>query len=76
MILVISTMYETESQLIAGRLSRERTFANFESLWLFAKAFSAKFGRVASFGGNSKQSAKVFPRKSYLQPFRESFPLY
>ena len=33
------------------KLSREKTFANFEVLGLFAKVFSAKFGGVASFGG-------------------------
>ena len=28
----------------SGKLSREKTFANFTALWLFAKAFSAKLG--------------------------------
>ena len=32
------------------KLLREKTFANFVVLWLFAKIFSAKFGGVASFG--------------------------
>ena len=30
------------------KLSREKTFADFTVLWLFAKVFSAKFGDVAS----------------------------
>ena len=28
----------------SGKLSREKTFANFAFLWLYAKVFSAKFG--------------------------------
>ena len=39
-----------------------------EVLWLFAKVFAAKFRGVASFGGTSEHSAKVFSL--------ESFPLY
>ena len=34
----------------SGKLLREKTFANFTVLWLFAKVFSAKFGGVASLG--------------------------
>ena len=34
----------------SGKLSREKTFANFTVLWLFAKVFSVKFGGMASFG--------------------------
>jgi len=33
---------------------------NFEVLWLFVKAFSAKSGCMASFGGTNKQSANMF----------------
>ena len=33
---------------------------NFAVLWLFAKVYSTKFRGVASFGGTSEQSAKVF----------------
>ena len=32
------------------KLSREKTFANFTVMWLFAKVFSAKFGGAVSFG--------------------------
>ena len=39
--------------LNSGKLSREKTFVNFEVLWLFVKVFSAKFG------GMVEQSAKV-----------------
>ena len=48
---------------IAGKLLREKTFANFKVLWLFAKVFSVRFGGVVSFGGTiggaSEQSAKI-----------------
>ena len=43
--------------------SREKTFANFEILWLFAKVFFMKFGGVASIGGTSEQFTKVFSTK-------------
>ena len=38
----------------SGKLPREKTFANFEVLQLFAKVFTVKFGGVASFGGTSE----------------------
>ena len=34
----------------SGKLSREKTFANFAVLWLFMKVFSTKFWGVLSFG--------------------------
>ena len=37
-----------------GKFSQGETFANFKDLWLFAKVFSAKFGRMASFGCTSE----------------------
>lgn len=43
--------------------SREKPFAKFEALWLFLKVFFATFGGMASFGGTSKQSVKVFSVK-------------
>ena len=43
----------------SGKLSREKTCANFEVLWLFAEVFSVKFRGVASFSGTSKQLVKV-----------------
>ena len=36
---------------------------NFEVLWVFPKAFSAKFEDVAFIGSTSEQSAKVFSAK-------------
>ena len=48
------------------KLLRDKTFVNFEVLWLFTKVFSAKFGGVASFGGSSEQSAKVFSTNFFL----------
>ena len=57
----------------SGKLLREKTFVNFEVLWLFAKVFSAKFGDVVSFGGTSEQSTKVFSVKMFFPPICESF---
>ena len=45
-----------------------RKLSRITRLNVFTKAFSAKFGGVASFGGTSEQSVKVFSC--------ESFPLY
>ena len=53
--------------------SREKTFTNFEVLWLFVKVFCVRFGGMASFGGTSKQFAKVFSAKIYFPPIRISF---
>ena len=44
----------------SGKLSREKTFANFTVLWLFVKVFSAKFGGVALWCCKSEQFVKVF----------------
>jgi len=52
---------------------REKTFVNFEVLWLFAKIFSTKFG---VFGNTSKHFAKVFPVKILLSTNSQSFPVY
>ena len=55
----------------SGKLSREKTFANFVVLWLFAKVFSVKFGGVVSFGtAQASNPQKFSPRKS---PSYESF---
>ena len=48
--------------LYSGKLSREKSFANFTVLWLYVKAFSAKSGGIASFG-MVKESVKVFSVK-------------
>ena len=61
--------------LYSGKLSREKTFANFEVLWLFVKVFSMQFGGLASFGGTSEQFMKIFSANFYL-PICESFFLY
>ena len=61
----------------SGKLLREKTFANFVVLCLFAKVFSAKFGGVASFGvAQASNPRKISPRKSYFSPIHESFLLY
>ena len=58
----------------SGKLSREKTLANFAVLWLFAKVFSTKFGDVASFGAAEVSNLRKFsPQKSYFSPIRKSF---
>ena len=42
----------------SGKLSREKTFANFEILWLFVKVFSAKFGCMASLAAQASNLRK------------------
>ena len=54
----------------SGKLSREKTFANFAVLWPFTKVFSAKSGGVASFGAAQASNPRKF---SYFSPIRESF---
>ena len=46
----------------SGKLSREKTFANFAVLWIFVKVFSAKFGDVVSFG--AAQARRKFSREN------------
>ena len=41
---VIHLTMSVERIPYSGKLLREKTFANFEVLWPFAKVFSAKFG--------------------------------
>ena len=57
----------------SGKLSREKTFVNFEDLWLFAKVFSAIFGGVVSIGGTYEHSVKVFSAKIIFPPIHKSF---
>ena len=42
------------------KLSREKSFANFTVLWLFAKFFSVEFGGVASFGRAQVSNLRKF----------------
>ena len=59
---------------IAGKLSREKTFANFTGLWLFAKVFSLKFWvwcHLARYKWAICES--FFPQKFFSL---KSFPLY
>ena len=44
----------------SGKLSQEKTFANFVVLWMFAKVFSMKFGGVASFGAAQVSNLQKF----------------
>ena len=52
---------------------------NFEVLWVFPKAFSAKFEDLAFIGSTSEQSAKVFSAKivfsTNLQKFSYSMEI-
>ena len=58
--------YSSPSIPYSGKLLREKSFANFAVLWLYAEVFSVQFGGVASFG-----TAKV----SNLQKFSlQKFP--
>ena len=47
---------------------REKNFASFKVLWVLAEIFSVKYRGVhmASFGGTSERSAKVFPLYSIV----------
>ena len=56
-------LYTVQRETFEGK-----NFHEFQSLWLFAKVFSTKFGGVASFGDTIKQSTIVFSRKSYFPP--------
>ena len=56
------------------KLSRKKTFTNFEVLWLFVKVFAAKFWDVASLGAVRVSNPQKFsPRRSYFPPIRKSF---
>ena len=59
----------------SGKLSREKTFANFAVLWLFTKVFFSprNLGHGVLRQGKSEQSAKVFSTKIVFSPIRESF---
>ena len=60
----------------SGKHLREKTFANFMVLCLFAKVFSAKFGCVASFGKESfLHKNRIFHHFAKVFSFK-SFPLY
>ena len=58
----------------SGKLSREKTFADFAVLWLFAKVFSVKFGGMASFGAAKANNPRKFsPWKSYFHQSAKVF---
>ena len=72
-----------EQILYSGKLLREKTFVNFTSfVAIRVKVFFTKFEGVASFGGTSEQSIKIFSgKKFFFYQFakvfsRESFRLY
>ena len=44
----------------SGKLSREKTFANFVVVWLFVKVFSAKFWGMVSFGAAKVSNPRKF----------------
>ena len=60
--------------LYSGKISREKTSANFAVSWLFAKVFSVKFGGVASFGATKASNPQTFLCKNHIfSPICESF---
>ena len=74
-------MQQTQAILYSGKLLREKTFANFEVLSLFAKVSSVKFWGMASFGGiiggtlvaSASTPQKFSPQKPYFPPICKSF---
>ena len=52
--------YEMKNYCIAEKLLREKTFANFVVLWLFAKVFSVKFRGMVSFGASKVSNPQKF----------------
>ena len=50
----------------SGKLLREKTFTNFEVLWLLTKVFSANFGGVVSVGGTSEAIHDSFLRTNHI----------
>ena len=46
--------------MYSGKLLREKTFANFAVLWMFAKVFSVKYGSVAFFGAAQASNLQKF----------------
>ena len=56
-----------EQILYSGKLLREKTFVNFTSfVAIRVKVFFTKFEGVASFGGTSEQSIKIFSGKNFF----------
>ena len=50
----------------SGKLSREKTFANFVVLWLYAKLFSAKFGAWRPLALQKQAIRKSFLRENCI----------
>ena len=67
--------------LYSGKLSREKTFANFKILWLYAKDFFAKFGVWHPLGLLQKRAIResflhenrIFTNLRKFSPICESF---
>lgn len=59
---------------VCGKLSRDKSFVNFEVFWLFLKVFFTKLGGMASFGGTSKELTGIFSVKIIFS--LKNFPLY
>ena len=56
---ILISLFCTKLIPYGGKCSREKTFVNFAVLWLFAKVFSAKFGRGVIWCDTSKQTVKI-----------------
>ena len=78
----IGTAISWIAQNAVPKLSREKTFANFAVLWLFAKVFSTKFGGVAPLALQKRATCESFLHENrifhqFAKVFSlESFPLY
>ena len=63
---VHTSIWSAVNSSCSGKLSREKTFANFMALWLFVKVFSVKFGDIVSFGTAKESNPwKFSPQKLY-----------
>ena len=50
----------------SGKLSREKTFANFAVLWLYAKVFSMKFGAWRPLARQKRAIHESFLRENHI----------
>ena len=60
--------------LYSGKLSREKTFANFVVLWLYLKVFSAKFGAWCPLALQKRAIHEIFLRGNCIFTNSRKFP--
>ena len=79
---VQSSDYRFPKLSYSGKLSREKTFANFVIMWLYVKVFSMKFGGVGFFCTAKASNPQKFLSENCIFYkfvkvfFLKSFPLY